>query len=77
MRVLDILHYFRWLRTKIKKIMQTHQYTQNDSFINNYQFNQSIPRDEKKHNLDIQRLSVDEILKRIELEVHKQENKDA
>ena len=77
MRVLDILHYFPGLRTQIKKIMQTHQYTQNDSFVNNYQFNQSIPRDEKKHNLDIQRLSVDEILKRIELEVHKQENKDA
>jgi O-antigen chain-terminating methyltransferase len=77
MKVLDILHYFPGLRTQIKKIMQTHQYTQNDSFIHNYQFNQSIPRDEGKHNLDIQRLSVDEILKRIELEVHKQEKKDA
>jgi len=74
-KILRLLNHFPGIKTKLKSFVQT-QYSPDESFINKYQFEAVIPRTDAINRKNEQNLSVDDILKRIESEINKQEKKD-
>ena len=74
-KLLSILNHFPGIKEKLKGIAQT-RYRPDESFISKYQFEAVIPRTDNSSDENKQNLNVDDILKRIESEVQKQEKKD-